>query len=122
MSKEKKIFVERETYTKNEKQYFTYFINGNIRGRDVRIAIMPPADGVKADFNGYMVLDIVFGNAMKADFVLEPFEFKDASGRTVSGNKTLVRTVDENGEVYECEIKPARKSDKALLTMLLAQA
>ena len=122
MSKEKKIFVERETYTKNEKQYFTYFINGNIRGRDVRIAIMPPADGVKADFNGYMVLDIVFGNAMKADFVLEPFEFKDASGRTVSGNKTLVRTVDENGEVFECEIKPARKSDKALLTMLLAQA
>ena len=104
MSKEKKIFVERETYTKNEKQYFTYFINGNIRGRDVRIAIMPPADGAKADF------------------VLEPFEFKDASGRTVSGNKTLVRTVDENGEVYECEIKPARKSDKALLTMLLAQA
>ena len=55
MSKEKKIFVERETYTKNEKQYFTYFINGNIRGRDVRIAIMPPADGAKADFNGYMV-------------------------------------------------------------------
>ena len=83
---------------------------------------MPPADGAKADFNGYMVLDIVFGNQMKADFVLEPFEFKDASGRTVSGNKTLVRTVDENGEVYECEIKPARKSDKALLTMLLAQA
>ena len=122
MSKEKKIFVERETYTKNEKEYFTYFIKGYIRGRDVRIAIMPPADGPKADFNGYMVLDIVFGNQMKADFVLEPFEFKDASGRTVSGNKTLVRTVDENGEVYECEIKPARKSDKAPLTMLLAQA
>lgn len=122
MSKERKIFVERESYTKNDKEFFTYFIKGNIRGRDVRIAIVPPADGAKADFNGYMVLDIVFGNQMKADFVLEPFEFKDASGRTVSGNKTLVRTVDENGEVYECEIKPARKSDKTLLNMLLAQA
>ena len=122
MSKEKKIFVERETYTKNDKEFFTYFIKGNIRGRDVRIAIVPPSDGAKADFNGYMVLDIVFGNQMKADFVLEPFEFKDASGRIVSGNKTLVRTVDENGEVYECEIKPARKSDKTLLNMLLAQA
>lgn len=122
MSKEKKIFVERETYTKNDKEYFTYFIKGNIRGRDVRIAIMPPADGAKADFNGYMVLDIVFGNQMKAEFVLEPFEFKDSSGRTVSGNKTLVRTVDENGEVYECAIKPARQSDKALLNMLLAQS
>ena len=28
----------------------------------------------------------------------------------------------ENGEVYECAIKPARQSDKALLNMLIAQA
>ena len=27
--------------------------------------------------------------------------------------------VDENGEIYECKIKPFRDSDKALLNMLL---
>ena len=28
-------------------------------------------------------------------------------------------TKDENGDIYECKIKPARPSDKSLLTMLL---
>ena len=29
---------------------------------------------------------------------------------------------DENGETYECAIKPARKSDKTLLDMIVAKA
>ncbi|MBR2969211.1 MAG: hypothetical protein IKC36_05150 [Clostridia bacterium] len=122
MSKEKKIYVERETYEKNDNTYYTYFIKGKIRGRDVRIALAPPSDKDKKDMGGYTVLDIVFGDAMKAEFVVEPFEFKDGSGKTVTGARHLVRTVDESGEVYECAIKPARQSDKALLNMLLAQA
>ena len=39
----------------------------------------------------------------------------------VKGNSYLVRTVDENGEVYECPVKPSRTSDKTLLGMLLNQ-
>ena len=54
--KANKIMVERETFEKNEKTYFSYFIKGNIRGKDVRVAIVPP------DRGGYAVLDIVFGN------------------------------------------------------------
>lgn len=122
MSKEKKIYVERETYEKNDNTYYTYFIKGKIRGRDVRIALAPPSDKDKKDMGGYTVLDIVFGDAMKADFVVEPFEFKDSTGKTISGVRHLVRSIDENGEIYECAIKPARQSDKALLNMLLAQA
>ena len=38
----KQIYVERETYEKNEKTYYTYFIKGVIRGREVRIGIAPP--------------------------------------------------------------------------------
>ena len=43
----------------------------------------------------------------------------EASGRIISGNTYAVRSVDENGEVYECKIKPSRASDKALIGMLL---
>ena len=34
--------------------------------------------------------------------------------RTISG-----KVVDENGEVYECRIKPYRNSDKMLINMIL---
>ena len=106
--------VERETYEKNGKTYFSYFIRGNVRGREVRAAVVPP------DRGGYAVLDIVFGDKMEADLVVTPFEMKDdASGRTITGNTYKVRSVDENGEVYECKIKPFRASDKTLITMLL---
>lgn len=46
---DKKIFVERETYEKNGKQYFTYFIKGVVRGIEARVQLMPP------DFTGYTV-------------------------------------------------------------------
>ena len=114
MSKSKNvILVERETFEKNEKTYFTYFIKGQVRGREVKVAIIPPDKG------GYTVLDIVFGDAMKAELKITPFEIKDESGKVITGNTYAVRSVDENGEVYECSVKPYRNSDKALLNMLI---
>ena len=108
------IFVERDTYEKNGKTYFSYFIKGVVRGKEIRVQVMPPDKG------GYTVLDIVFGDAMKAELTVTPFEMKDeASGRVISGNTFGVRSKDENGDIYECKIKPARPSDKSLLTMLL---
>ena len=111
--KDNQIVVERELIEKNGKTFFTYFIKGTIRNKDVRIAITPP------DFGGYTVLDIVFGESMKADLITVPYEMKDASGNLISGNTYMVRTVDENGEVYECKVKPFRSSDKSLLNMLI---
>ena len=114
MNQNQKIKVERDTYEKNGKTYFSYFIRGNVRGKDVRAAVIPP------DRGGYTVLDIVFGDAMEAELVVTPFDMKDeTSGRIISGNTYAVRSVDENGEVYECKIKPSRASDKALISMLL---
>ena len=110
----KQIFVERETFEKNDKTYFSYFIKGKIRNKDVKVAIVPPDKG------GYTVLDIVFGDAMAAELVLKPYEIKDeATGKTISGNSYGVLSHDENGEIYECAIKPFRSSDKSLLNMLL---
>ena len=108
-----KIKVERETFEKDGKTFFSYFIKGKIRGKDVRILVTPPDKG------GFAVLDIVFGNEMQADLIVNPYEIKDdATGNVIKGNTYAVHSVDENGEVYECSIKPFRQSDKALLNML----
>lgn len=110
----KQIFVERETFEKNGRTFFSYFIKGNIRGKDVKVAVVPP------DRGGYTVLDIVFGDQMAAELVAKPFEIKDeATGKIISGNTYSVQTVDEDGEIYECAVKPYRNSDKSLLNMLL---
>ena len=111
------IKVEKGTFEYKGKSYFEYFICGVVRGRDVKIKLAPPD---KSDKGGYTVLDIVFGNEDKADFIVVPYEFQDATGKTVSGNRFLVRTVDkETGEIFESAIKPARNSDKTLLAMLM---
>lgn len=111
------ILVERETYEKNGKTYFTYFIKGELRGKQVRASITPPDKG------GWVVLDVVFGNAMAAELVVKPFEIKDdATGKVISGNTFAVVSYDENGEIYECAIKPYRASDKAIMNMLIRAA
>lgn len=114
-NKNNQIFVERETFVRNEKSYFSYFIKGKVRGKDVKVAIVPPDNG------GYPLLDIVFGNEMKAELTLKPYEIKDdKTGKVISGNSYGVRTVDkETGEIYECPVKPFRSSDKTILNLLL---
>ena len=108
------IMVERETFESHGKEYYSYFIKGNVRGRDVKAGVIPPDKG------GYTVLDIVFGTAMAAELVVKPFEIKDdATGKVISGNTYAVKSYDEYGVEYECAIKPFRASDKALLNMLL---
>ncbi len=104
--------IERETYEKNGKTFFTYFIKGVLRGKEVKATLAPP------DVGGYTVLDIVFDNAMEADLSINPFEMKDSSGNVINGKTFIVKSVDENGEVYECKVKPLRQSDKDLLAML----
>ena len=43
------VFVERETFETNGKSYFTYFVRGNVRGKDVKACVVPP------DLGGYAV-------------------------------------------------------------------
>ena len=100
------IKVERETFERNGKTYFGYFVSGEVRGRKVKAGVKPPDNG------GYTVLDIVFDGAMEADLTVTPFEMKAEDGRIID---------QDTGEVYSCKVKPARESDKTLLQMLLAQ-
>lgn len=114
MENKNTIYVERETFEKNEKTYFSYFIRGILRGRNVKVALCPPDKG------GYAVLDLVFGDENKAKLVVKPFEIKEeATGKIIKGNTYTVQVADQNGTIYECSVKPARSSDKSLLNMLL---
>lgn len=108
-----KIKVERETFESNGKEYFSYFIKGNVRGRDIKAGVIPPDKG------GYTVLDIVFDGQMEAKLIVTPFEIKDVKGKTIKGNTYSVRSYDEDGTVYECPIKPARTSDKSFLSVII---
>ncbi len=105
--------VLKEHYIKQGKEYNCYCLRGKVRGVDVRVQLLPP------DIQGYTVLDIVFGEKEDAEFVVSPFEFKDANGKVISGNSYAVRNTDAEGEIYECKVVPAKPSDRTLIEMLL---
>lgn len=106
-------FVERETYVKNGVTRFTYFIRGIVRGKEVKVAVAPQ------DIGGYAVLDIVFGDSMQTELVVTPFSIKNDAGEVITGNTYSARSIGEDGEIYECKVKPTRPSDKQLLNMML---
>ena len=107
------IYVQRELVKKENKEFYAYFIEGVVRGKDVKVLISAP------DFGGYKVLDIVFGNEEKAELTVQKMTMTDAKGKESSYVKYGVKSVDEDGTVYECKIKPFRGSDKDLLEMIL---
>ena len=107
-----KVKVERETYEKEGKEYFSYFVQGIVRGVHMKAQVVPP------DVGGYTVLDVVFNGQMEAELVVKPFEMKMENGEVMKGKTYMVRSYDEDGTVYECKIKPFRDSGKNILDML----
>ena len=56
---------------------------------------------------------------MEAELVTKPWEIKDEKTGVVNSGMTYsVISYDEDGTVYKCAIKPARRSDKDLMNML----
>ena len=47
---ENKIIVEKGTFEYNDKEYSSYFIAGKIKGKDVKVALMPPDKGGSARY------------------------------------------------------------------------
>ena len=109
-----KVLVQRETYESKGKEYFAYYVKGMIKNHEVKASIKPQ------DYNGYTVLDIIFDGADEVELIATPYSITDEATGVVKNGKTfLVRSVDENGEVYECPVKHNKGSDKALLNMLM---
>ena len=111
------IKVERETFERNGKTYFGYFVSGEVRAERSRRASNRPTTAAIPCWTSSLT------GAMEADLtVTPPFEMKAEDGRIITGNTYAVTSVDQDtGEVYSCKVKPARESDKTLLQMLLAQ-
>ena len=111
---DKKLIVEREKFEYKGKEYMGYFVKGIVKGREVRATLKPQ------DINGYTVLELIFDGANEVELIAKPYSITDeATGNVITGNTFVVRSVDENGEVYECPVKHSRGSDKVLLTMLM---
>lgn len=110
---DKKLIVEREKFEFKGKEYMGYFVKGIVKGREVRATLKPQ------DINGYTVLDIIFDGAKEVELIAKPYSITDDSGNVITGNTFIVRSVDDNGEVYECPVKHSRGSDKVLLNMLM---
>ncbi len=108
-----KITVEREIFEKGDKSYSSYYIKGNLRGKNVKAQVIPP------DFGGYKVLDIVYNGGNEAELQLTPYKFTTEDGQVLEGNTLKVVSYDEDGTVYECPVKLARGSDKSLFKMLV---
>ena len=114
MSNLKEMFVEREMFvTKEGKKFWSYHLKGTVRGRDVRVDLIPKDKG------GYEPLDIVFDVSPQARLVISEEEMTGENGKTMKYTTYKVVTVDEDGVIYECGVKPSKDSDKTLLKMLL---
>ena len=110
----KTLYVERESFKGSDgREFWSYIVKGKVRGRDVKVDFMPKDKG------GYEPLDIVFDVKPTAELVMSEEEMTNDNGKITKYTSYKVRNIDEFGIVYECSVKPARDSDKALLTMLL---
>lgn len=113
MENNKNITVEREAFDLNGKTCYSYFVKGTVRGREVKAQLVPQDNG------GYVLLDIVFDNADTAELVIGSISITNDKGKTETFPSYTVKNVDENGEVFECPVKAARKTDKTKLAMIL---
>lgn len=107
--------VVRESFIgTNKEKYWSYMTKGKVRDRDIRVDFAPKDKG------GYEPLDIVFDVSPNVDLIMTEEEMtNEKTGKTTKYTSYKVRSVDEYGIEYECAVKPARDSDKALLTMLV---
>lgn len=113
---EKRLIVEREEFTaKDGRKMWGYAVHG--KGPDGR--------ETKVDFNaydqgGYEVLDMVFKIKPTAELLMHDENMTDGgTGEVRTYTVYEVANVDEDGDELRCRIKPARDSDKSVLSYLL---
>ena len=106
--------ITREKFAGNDgKEYWSYLVRGKARGRDTKGDVIPKDKG------GDEPLVIIFDGNSKVELVMREESMSDENGRKSKYMVYTVRTTDEDGTVWRCDVKPARDSDKTLLQMLL---
>lgn len=103
----------KQLITKDGRPFFAYIVRGNVRGQEKKIDFIPKDKG------GYEPLDILFDIAEKAELVMTEEVMTNDDGTKTPYTSYKAQTVDEDGEIWACGVKPQRDSDKALLNFLL---
>lgn len=115
----KNLTVERESYKgKDEKEYYGYFVRGQVRGREIRADLSPK----NRDFDGYDILDLIFDIKPTAELIVREETSETASGAVTKYTVYEVQNADEDGITYTYKVKPRAESDKSVLSVLLQQA
>lgn len=106
----------KQMRTQDGRDYFAYKTYGKVRGRDVKVDFSPK------DMGGYEPLDILFDIAPKAELIMSDETMtNDKTGEVTQYTVYKLCVVDEDGELWECSVKPQRDSDKTLLKYLLTE-
>ncbi len=105
----------KQLITKDGRPYFAYIVRGVIRGQEKKVDFAPKDKG------GYEPLDILFDINDKAELIMTDEVMTDDNGNKTPYVSYKVQVVDEDGEIWECGVKPQRDSDKALLKFLLIE-
>lgn len=109
------VVKRKEFTTKDGREMWGYYVEGKSRGRDVVV------DFSAADQGGYEVLDIIFDIKPTAELVMHDEVMVNDDGERTTYTVYEVQNVDEDGEIYSYQVKPARKSDKSLLKFMLIE-
>ena len=105
----------KQLMTKDGRPYFAYIVRGVIRGQEKKVDFAPKDKG------GYEPLGILFDINDKAELIMTDEVMTDENGNKTPYVSYKVQVVDEDGEIWECGVKPQRDSDKALLKFLLIE-
>lgn len=111
--------ISRELFTskKTGKDGYTYFLEGEVRGRKVKAKVVPKDKG------GYEVLDIIYDGAMACDLRIEQGEMEnEKTGEKIKFESYVVYSKDPvTGDEFDLKVKPEKDSDKAKFKFILRQ-
>lgn len=113
---EKRLIVEREKFkAKDGREMWGYAVHGKgVNGRETKV------DFNAYDQGGYEVLDMVFDIKPTAELQMHDETMTDGeTGEIRTYTVYEVANTDEDGDELKCRIKPARDSDKSILSYLL---
>ena len=98
---------------KSNRLMFSYKVYGMAAGKWTK------ADFLAKDMGGYEPLDILFDVSDKVELIAREQEMVDSFGNKTRYMTYIAQTVGEDGEVWDCPVRPAQESDKTLLKYML---
>ena len=93
--------------------YYGYIVDVVLRGRDMKVDFVPKDKG------GYEVLELVFNGKKTVDLYVTEDTMVDSTGKKTRFKVYTARSIDENGEIFEINVKPDKDSDKSIIENVL---